>query len=254
MMLLQTNSYVVPKDKRSEHARLLSRFRQTLARFGCEDFEVFEQAGSNWGAGEPSGRYVQMIRFRDKKHHMAVQAAERTDPAAQKLIAEFCELINFPYQQQQGLFAVGFYNSVLPAGGANRRVKPAMRVVPEMPTGLTSTAGPVAATGAAGAAASAVTADEPVIDDIALPADETEFDIEAELSEPTVPPEPTEQAAHTVDDTDALDLNEHSDLQVDLTGDTDEDGPTENLDLGTIDLEDELSEPSADDANRDVKR
>jgi hypothetical protein len=43
-----------------------------------------------------------------------VQAAERSDPAAQAIIAEFCQLINFPYQQQQGLFAVGFYNSVLP--------------------------------------------------------------------------------------------------------------------------------------------
>jgi hypothetical protein len=43
-----------------------------------------------------------------------VQAAERNDAAAQALINEFCELINFPYQQQQGLFAVGFYHSVLP--------------------------------------------------------------------------------------------------------------------------------------------
>src|SRR5207302_9713660 len=30
------------------------------------------------------------------------------------LIAEFCDLINYPYQQQQGQFAVGFYSSVLP--------------------------------------------------------------------------------------------------------------------------------------------
>jgi hypothetical protein len=120
LMLLQTNSYVVPKEKRAEHARLLNRFRQTLTRLGCDHFEAFEQAGSNWGTGEPSGRYVQLIRFRDKKHHQQVQAAERTDPVAQKLIAEFCELINFPYQQQQGLFAVGFYNSVLPVSPARR--------------------------------------------------------------------------------------------------------------------------------------
>jgi hypothetical protein len=45
---------------------------------------------------------------------LAVQAAERSDPTAQTVIAEFCDLINFPYQQQQGLFAVGFYTSVLP--------------------------------------------------------------------------------------------------------------------------------------------
>lgn len=113
-MLLQTNSYIVPKDKRAEHARLVRRFRQTLARLGCDHFEVYEQVGANWGSGETTGRYVQIMRFRDRKHQLSVQAAERNDPGAQALIQEFCELINFPYQQQQGLFAVGFYQSVLP--------------------------------------------------------------------------------------------------------------------------------------------
>jgi hypothetical protein len=55
------------------------------------------------------------MRFRDRRHQLAVQAAERNDPVAQAVIAEFCNLINFPYQQQQGLFAVGFYNAVIPA-------------------------------------------------------------------------------------------------------------------------------------------
>ena len=112
-MLLQTNSYVVPKEKRSEHARLMKRFRQALSRLGCDDFEVYEQVGPNWTGGQTNGRYVQIMRFHDLKHQHAVQAAERSDPAAQALIAEFCELVNFTYQQQQGLFAVGFYNSVL---------------------------------------------------------------------------------------------------------------------------------------------
>ncbi len=114
-MLLQTNSYVVPKDKRSEHARLVRRFRQSLARLGCEHFEVYEQVSQNWSGQDAGGRYVQIMRFRDRRHQMEVQAAERSDPMAQALIQEFCELINFPFQQQQGLFAVGFYNSVLPA-------------------------------------------------------------------------------------------------------------------------------------------
>lgn len=113
-MLLQTNSYVVPKDKRSEHSRLLRKFRQTLSRIGCDHFEVYEQVGANWSSGETTGRFVQIMRFRDRKHQVAVQTAERTDPAAQQLIQEFCQLINFPYQQQQGLFAVGFYTSALP--------------------------------------------------------------------------------------------------------------------------------------------
>src|SRR5436190_8083258 len=113
-MLLQTNSYVVPKEKRAEHARLVRKFRQTLGRLGCDQFDVFEQVGANWASGESTGRFVQMMRFRDRKHQLAVQNAEKSDQAAQQLIAEFCELINFPYQQQQGLFAVGFYQSVLP--------------------------------------------------------------------------------------------------------------------------------------------
>lgn len=113
-MLLQTNSYIVPKDKRAEHIRVLRRFRQTLRRLGCEHFEVYEQTPPHWGAGETTGRYVQLLRFRDRDHQAAIQTAERQDADAQKLIAEFCELINFPYQQQQGLFASGFYASLLP--------------------------------------------------------------------------------------------------------------------------------------------
>jgi hypothetical protein len=114
MILLQTNSYIVPKDKRTQHARLVQRFRQSLARLGCDHFEAYEQVGANWSPADTTGRFVQLMRFRDRKHQLAVQAAERNDPTAQALIKEFCELINFPYQQQQGLFAVGFYHSLLP--------------------------------------------------------------------------------------------------------------------------------------------
>ena len=117
-MLLQTNSYVVPKEKRAEHARMVRKFRQTLGRLGCDQFDVFEQVGPNWGGGETTGRFVQMMRFRDRKHQLSVQNAEKQDPGAQELIAEFCELINFGYQQQQGLFVVGFYQSVLPVAPA----------------------------------------------------------------------------------------------------------------------------------------
>jgi hypothetical protein len=122
-MLLQTNSYIVPKEKRSEHARLMRRFKQVLGKLGCDMFEIYEQVGANWNGGDTSGRYVQIMRFRDRKHQVAVQNAERSDPAAQALIAEFCELVNFQYQQQQGFFAVGFYNSVLPS--ATTRVQAA---------------------------------------------------------------------------------------------------------------------------------
>jgi hypothetical protein len=114
MMLLQTNAYFVPPEKRTEHSRLVQRFRHCLARLGCDQFECYEQAGPNWSTGESKNRFIQLMRFRDRKHQQQVQAAERNDSQAQALIKEFCELINFPYQQQQGYFAVGFYNSVLP--------------------------------------------------------------------------------------------------------------------------------------------
>ena len=115
-MLLQTNSYIVPKERRAEHARLIRRFRQALGRLGCDQFEVYEQVGPNWSPGGANGRYVQIMRFRDRQHQQAVQNTERTDPASQQIIAEFCDLINFPYQQQHGYFATGFYTSVLPIG------------------------------------------------------------------------------------------------------------------------------------------
>ena len=57
-MLLQTNSYIVPKERRAEHQRLLRRFRQTLARLGCEHFEVYEQVGANWTKWKDALHYV----------------------------------------------------------------------------------------------------------------------------------------------------------------------------------------------------
>src|ERR1700683_5126959 len=133
-MLLQTNSYIVPRDKRMEHDRLLRRFRQTLMRLGCDHFEVYEQVGANWSSSESTGRFVQIMRFRDRRHQMAVQSAERSDPGAQAVVREFCELINFPYQQQQGLFAVGFYTSFLrtgPTHGSNTAAPAAQDEIPQ---------------------------------------------------------------------------------------------------------------------------
>lgn len=137
-MLLQTNSYLVPREKRVEHARLLGRFRQTLARLGCTHFEAYEQVGSNWSPTESTGRFVQIMRFRDRKHQLGVQAAERNDPSAQQLIREFCELINFPYQQQQGLFAVGFYAGAIPMTAKATEITDSspddpMAVTPDLP-------------------------------------------------------------------------------------------------------------------------
>ena len=117
-MLLQTNSYIVPREKQATHASLLARFKQTLCRLGCEAFDVFEQSGNNWDSGDTSGRFVQIIQFRDRQHQAQIQEAEKSDREAQLLISEFCELINFPYQQEHGFFAVGFYTNVFSKAAA----------------------------------------------------------------------------------------------------------------------------------------
>lgn len=110
-MLLQTNSYVVPKDKRVEHARLMVRFRQCFRQLGSP-FEVYEQTGPNF-TGDGGGRYVQIMRFRDRQHQQEVHDREQQDPLAQQLIRDFCRLVNISYQQQHGLFAAAYYAGIL---------------------------------------------------------------------------------------------------------------------------------------------
>ena len=112
-MLLQTNSYVVPKDKREEHERLIRKIRQALLRIGCDQFEVYEQVGANWSPVKAAGgRFIQIMRFRDRQHHHEIQEAEKTDPNLQQLISDFMELIDLPSQQEQGLFAMGHYSRI----------------------------------------------------------------------------------------------------------------------------------------------
>ena len=120
-MLLQTNSYIVPKDKRTEHARLVKRFRQVMTRLGCEDFDVYEQAGPNWST-EVGGRFVQIMRFRDREHQKSIRAAEQSDTIAQELVREFCELVNFGYQHQQGLATTAYYVSMDRNAGEQKRL------------------------------------------------------------------------------------------------------------------------------------
>jgi hypothetical protein len=176
-MLLQTNSYIVPKEKRSEHTRLMRRFRHALGQLGCDMFEVYEQAGANWNGADTTGRYVQIMRFRDRKHQIAVQNAEKTDPQAQALIAEFCELVNFQYQQQQGFFAVGFYHSVVSNSAAP--VAPA-----EAPIGESMPAAPMADVHEPMADAHAQEAIEPVSDMVEGHITEVVLDAPLEAGEP----------------------------------------------------------------------
>ena len=204
-MLLQTNSYIVPKDKRAEHARLLRRFRQVLTKLGCDNFEVYEQVGANWTTGESTGRVVQIMRFRDRKHQLAVQAAERNDPAAQALIAEFCELINFPYQQQRGLFAVGFYGPILttPIGREHHEAAEAQESVETIAASAAheeyeiqpeEADAPPAGVVEAGAAAADALSDEAAVEAPAVAVSESS---ESEAESEPVPqaPEPEQQEA-----------------------------------------------------------
>jgi len=131
-MLLQTNSYIVPKDKRTEHARLVKKFRQVMSRLGCDDFEVHEQAGPDWST-EVGGRFVQIMKFRDRDHQKLIRDAEQSDPVAQEMVREFCELINFPYQHAQGLATTAFYLGVITSVNADKlsgNVKPDRRIIP----------------------------------------------------------------------------------------------------------------------------
>src|ERR1700733_13123913 len=167
-MLLQTNSYIVPKEKKAEQTRVIRRFPQTLMRLGCDHFEVYEQVGSNWSNSESTGRYVQILRFVDRKHQLAVQAAERSDPTAQAVISEFCDLINFPYQQQQGLFAVGFYTSVLPItpkrGARGELLSTVEQEVPPEEEGAEEAAHPTEETAAAEPAGELEMTDEEILE------------------------------------------------------------------------------------------
>lgn len=202
-MLLQTNSYIVPRDKRVEHARLLRRFRQTLLRLGCDHFEVYEQVGANWNTGETTGRFVQIMRFRDRKHQLSVQAAERGDPTAQQVVQEFCELINFPYQQQQGLFAVGFYTSFLRM--------PSQRTA----TGSEATNNP----------------DEPAPEQGPVSALSTGLDGSAEEPAPDPMPAPHPGVAHVVENhPDDVDMNSDEVLGADADADSDEDDDVDAAD------------------------
>jgi hypothetical protein len=204
-MLLQTNSYIVPKERRAEHARLMRRFRQILHNLGCDNFEIYEQVGSNWSNTETSGRFVQIMRFRDRKHQLAVQNAERSDPAAQQLIAEFCELVNYPYQQQQGQFAVGFYSSVLPVAPGHSAADPtgeAAAMPVEMPHDETEgTAAEILEDEVASTEGAATTEEAPAEQEAFAPEAEAEAEVEPEsapegglVGEPFVndEPEPSE--------------------------------------------------------------
>lgn len=111
-MLLQSNSYLVSGDRRAEHDRLMRRFREALLRLGCEQFEVYEQLGPEFEPAEGLERVVQLMRFRDRRHHQAVQAAERQDRAAQDLIREFCELVDYPGQKDRGVATVHYYTGI----------------------------------------------------------------------------------------------------------------------------------------------
>ncbi|HQY87054.1 MAG TPA: hypothetical protein PK402_00250 [Tepidisphaeraceae bacterium] len=118
-MLLQTNSYIVPKDKRTEHARLVKRFKQIMSRYGCDDFEVYEMAGPNWST-EVGGRFIQIMKFRDKDHQKQIQEAEQNDSSAQELVREFMEMINFAYQRNAGHATTAFYISLVSGPGVGR--------------------------------------------------------------------------------------------------------------------------------------
>ncbi len=120
-MLLMTNSYLVPPDRRVEHDRLMRRFRREMKRLGLDSLEVCEQAGPGFERieGEGGTRVVQILRFRDRQHFLQVQRAERDDAGVQQLVAAFCALINLPAQQQKGQYSTGWFRGLIDSGPAD---------------------------------------------------------------------------------------------------------------------------------------
>lgn len=231
-MLLQTNSYIVPKDKRTEHGRLMQRFRQAMLRLGCEMFEVYEQTAANWAGAENAGRFVQMMRFRDRKHQQAVQAMEKSDPVAQQLIKEFCDLINFPYQQQQGYFATGYYTCIIgPPSVHSEMIPPAMP--PDQP---------------------------PAAEPEPAPLSETEqLDTQAALTDP----ESEVSSIEDPIDLDGIEIepSEHEETAIELEalsdGTSDEPTPDDtHIDLSHVDADEDSTEasPSEDESSGGSKR
>ena len=101
-MVLQTNSYVVPKERRSEHTRLVRRFRQVLLPLGCDQFEVYEQDGTNWTSDQSSGRFVQIMRFRDRKHQLAIQPASGMTRQPRQSLPSSASSSIFPINSSRG--------------------------------------------------------------------------------------------------------------------------------------------------------
>lgn len=106
-MLVQTHSYLLKPELREEHARLTARMAAVLARLGCVAFEVLEQVDD---VGQPTGRVVQILRFRNSRHHREVQSAEAADAEAQQLVRRFAHLIDHAGQLAAGTFQMRYYH------------------------------------------------------------------------------------------------------------------------------------------------
>ena len=98
-MLIQTQSYLVPADVRGDHARLLRQIRVCMRRLGGTIEFYEEEVG-----GRGRGRFVHLMRFRDRGHLQAVRHAEEDDDKAQRLIRRLSELVDLPRQVETGTF------------------------------------------------------------------------------------------------------------------------------------------------------
>ena len=116
-MLLQTNSYLVPRDRLAAHDELMARFRRCFERLGVRagQFEVYRQTSDDFAEDRsiPAVRCVQMMRFATTDEHEQVRNREFDDPEAQSLIIELSRLVDLPAQQRSGHFGGGFYSDRL---------------------------------------------------------------------------------------------------------------------------------------------
>ncbi len=115
-MLLQTNSYLVPRDRMAAHDELMRRFAACFARLGVAEgaFELFRQTSAEYrpDTAAAAQRVTQILRFDDRKQQEAVHEAEAHDAEAAALVGELRKLVDLDEQAARGHFTSSYYASV----------------------------------------------------------------------------------------------------------------------------------------------
>ncbi|MEM7808642.1 MAG: hypothetical protein AAF561_11060 [Planctomycetota bacterium] len=119
-MLLQTNSYLVPRHRLREHDDLMRQFVACFRRLGVADgaFEVFQSLDHEYRQhdNQPHQRITQILRFRDHDQQQAVHRAEASDPEAAELVEKLRRLVDLDEQAARKQFTSNYYGQIILTG------------------------------------------------------------------------------------------------------------------------------------------